>query len=109
MHVENGLVEFVSAGEQEYEEVIEEYEEEVLVQEEAPQLTTTDIADNPPSQGKPQCITLNLNNHWIYICDVHLRYRIYIETTCIDNLHMSPTSIGRIAAMLMLSVEHVLT
>ena len=31
MHVENELVEFVPAGEQEYEEVIEEYEEEVLV------------------------------------------------------------------------------
>ena len=31
MHVENELVEFVTVGEQEYEEVIEEYEEEVLV------------------------------------------------------------------------------
>ena len=31
---------------------------------------------------------------------MHLRYRIYIETTCIDNLPMSPTSIGRVAAML---------
>ena len=36
MHVENELVEFVTAEEQEYEEVIEEYKEEVLVQEEAP-------------------------------------------------------------------------
>ena len=34
MHVENELVEFVTMGEQEYEEVIEEYEEEILVQEE---------------------------------------------------------------------------
>ena len=33
MYVENELVEFVTAGEPEYEEVIEEYEEEVLVQE----------------------------------------------------------------------------
>ena len=48
MHVKNALVEFVTAGEQAYEEVIEEYEEEVLVQEEAPQPPTTDIADNPP-------------------------------------------------------------
>ena len=31
MHVGNELVEFVTAGEQEYEEVIEEYEEEILV------------------------------------------------------------------------------
>ena len=84
MHVKNELVGFVTAGEQEYEEVIEEYEEEVLVWEEAPQPPTTNIADNPPVQGKPRCITLILNNHWIYICDVHLRYMIYIETTCID-------------------------
>ena len=34
------------------------------------------------------------------MCDVHLCYRNFIETTCIDNLPMSPTSIGRVAAML---------
>ena len=61
MHVENKLVEFVTMGEQEYEEVIEEYEEEVL----KPSLT--DLADTPPAQGKPRCITLTLNDHWIYI------------------------------------------
>ena len=31
MHVDHELVEFVSVDEQEYEEVIEEYEEEILV------------------------------------------------------------------------------
>ena len=31
MHVDNELVEFVSVDEQEYEEIIEEYEEEILV------------------------------------------------------------------------------
>ena len=31
MHVDNKLVEFVSTGEQEFEEIIEEYEEEILV------------------------------------------------------------------------------
>ena len=31
MHVDNELVEFVPAGEQEYEEIIEEYEEEILM------------------------------------------------------------------------------
>ena len=36
MHVENELVEFVTEGKKEYEEVIEEYEEEILVQEEVP-------------------------------------------------------------------------
>ena len=33
IHVENELVEFVTVGEQEYEEVIEEYEEEIVIQE----------------------------------------------------------------------------
>ena len=31
MHVDHELVEFVSADEQDYEEIIDEYEEEVLV------------------------------------------------------------------------------
>ena len=31
MHVDNELVEFMSMGEQEYEEIIEEYEEEILI------------------------------------------------------------------------------
>ena len=63
MHVENALVEFVTAREPEYEEVIEEYEEEVLVQEGAPEPPATDFADTPPAQGKPRCITLILNKH----------------------------------------------
>ena len=84
MHVENALVMFVTADEQKYEDVIEEYGEEILVQEGAPEPPATDFADTPPVQGKHRSITLILNNHWIYICDVHLRYRIYIETTCID-------------------------
>ena len=33
MHVDHKLVEFVPVDEQEYEEVIEEYEEEILMQE----------------------------------------------------------------------------
>ena len=49
MHVENALVEFVIAGEQEYEEVIEKYEEEVFVQEEALEPPTTNIANHPPA------------------------------------------------------------
>ena len=31
MHVDNELVEFVPAGEQEYEGIIKEYEEEIIV------------------------------------------------------------------------------
>ena len=70
MHVENTLVEFMTAGEQEYEEVIKEYKEEVFVQEEASEPPTIDIVDHSPAQGRPWCITLILDNHWIYICDV---------------------------------------
>ena len=43
------LVEFMTAGEQEYKEVIEEYEEEILVQEEVPEPTLTDWADIAPA------------------------------------------------------------
>ena len=67
MHVESELVEFMTEGEQEYEEVIEEYEEEILMQEEVLEPPMTDIADHPPAQGKPQCITLIFDNHCIYI------------------------------------------
>ena len=31
MHVDNEMVEFVPAGEQEYEEIIEEYKEKILI------------------------------------------------------------------------------
>ena len=63
MHVENELVEFMTVGEQEYEEVIEEYEEEVLMQEEVPEPPLTDWAGTAPAQGKSWCITLILNDH----------------------------------------------
>ena len=82
MHVENELAKIVAIGDHEFEEVIEEYEEEVLVQEEVPEPPLIDWADTAPAEGKPRCITLILNNHCV--CDVHLCYRIYIETTCID-------------------------
>ena len=62
-YVKNTLVEFVTAREQEYKEVIEEYEEEVFIQEEASEPSTTDIANHPPAQGKPRCIALILNHH----------------------------------------------
>ena len=84
MHVENELAEIVTIGDHEFKEMIEEYEDEILMQEEVSEPPLTDWADTAPAQGKPRCITLILNDHWIYICDVHLRYRIYIETTCID-------------------------
>ena len=58
MHIDNELVEFVITGEPEYEEIIEEYEEELLIQEGALEPSVADFADTPPAQGKPRCITL---------------------------------------------------
>ena len=84
MHLDNELVEFVTVGEQEYDEVVKEYEEEILVQEDVPEPSVADFADTAPAQGKPWCITLILNDHWIYIYDVHLRYRHFMETICIN-------------------------
>ena len=63
MHVENELAEIMTIGDHEFEEVIEEYEEETLVQEKVPERSLTDWADTTPAQGKPWCITLILNNH----------------------------------------------
>jgi len=51
------LVEFVPVNDQEYEEVIEEYEKEILVQEGAPEPVGADLTDPSPTQGKPRCIT----------------------------------------------------
>jgi hypothetical protein len=63
MHVDHELVEFVPADKQDYEEVIEEYEEEILMQEGAPELFAADFVDTLPAQGKPQCITHIFNDH----------------------------------------------
>ena len=57
MHVDHELVEFVSVDEQDYEEVIEEYEEEVFAQEEAQEPVGASPTDPAPAQGKPQRIT----------------------------------------------------
>ena len=45
------------ADEPEYDEVIEEYEEEIPVQEGAQEPVGADFADPAPAQGKPRCIT----------------------------------------------------
>ena len=59
--------------EQDYEDVIEEYEEEILVHEGAPEPFGADFVDPPPAQGKPRCITLILNDHWIYMMSFTLQ------------------------------------
>ena len=56
MHVDRELVEFVPVDELEYEKVIEEYEEEILVQEGALESVDADLTDPSPAQGKPRCI-----------------------------------------------------
>jgi hypothetical protein len=57
MHVENDPVEFGTADEQDYEEIVEEYEEEIFVPEEFQEPPVTDTSDVAPAQGKPRCIT----------------------------------------------------
>ena len=47
MHVYNELVEFVPTDEHEFKEIIEEYEEEILVQEGASELFVADLVDTP--------------------------------------------------------------
>ena len=63
MHVDHELVEFVPVDEREYDKVIEEYEEEILVQEGAPEPFGADFADPPSAQGKPRCITHIFTDH----------------------------------------------
>ena len=57
MHVENELVEIVTTDDREFKEIIEEYEEEVLVREQVLEPPPTDSANTVPAQGKPRCIT----------------------------------------------------
>jgi hypothetical protein len=60
MHVDHEVVEYVAAEEQDFEEVIEEYEEEIFVPKEFQEPPATDTSDFAPAQGKPRCITLIL-------------------------------------------------
>ena len=76
MHVDNELVEFMPTDEQDYEEIIEEYEEEILIQEGALEPFVADFVDTPPAQGKFRCITpifewsLNINMMCIYVTEI---------------------------------------
>ena len=83
MHVDHELVEFVPVDEQEYDKVIEEYDEEILVQKGAPEPFGADLTDPSPAQGKPRCITpIFMITEYIY--DVHLSYMHFMEATCIN-------------------------
>ena len=48
-HVENELAEIVTTGDHEFEEIIEEYEEEILIQEEVLEPPLTDSVDTAPA------------------------------------------------------------
>ena len=63
MHIENESAEIVTTDDREFEEIVEEYEEEILMREEVPEPPTTDSADTVPTQGNPRCITLIFYNH----------------------------------------------
>ena len=63
MHIENELVEIMTIGDHEFEEIVEEYEEEILVQEEVLEPPLTDLADTASAQGKSRCISLIFYNH----------------------------------------------
>ena len=73
MLVYNELVEFVTAGEPEYEEIIEEYEEEVLVQEGASEPPSADFADTRLSKASP---VHNIYFEWSL--DIYIHIYIYI-------------------------------
>jgi hypothetical protein len=66
MHVDHEKVKYMAAEEPDYEEVIEEYEEEIFVPKEFQESPATDTSDLAPAQGKPRCITLILQI-FIYI------------------------------------------
>ena len=72
MHIEDEPLEIVTFGEQEYDEVVEEYEE-ILVQEDVPEPPITDFADTAPAQGKPRCITPILKwSEYIYMICIYV-------------------------------------
>jgi hypothetical protein len=86
MHVDHEAVEYVVVEEQDYEEIVEEYVEEIFMSEEFQEPPVSDTSDLAPAQGKPQCITHNFYNHYvdiyIYMCDA-LRCRNFMIPTCI--------------------------
>jgi hypothetical protein len=82
MHVENELVEYVTPEEQEYNEMIEEYEEEVLIQEEFLEPLVTDTADVVPAQGKPRCMTL------ILLITIYICYAFTLQELYGNNMHI---------------------
>ena len=67
MHVENELAEIATTGDHEFEDIVEEYEEEILEQEEVREPPLNDSANTAPAQGKHRCITLIFITLYIYM------------------------------------------
>ena len=74
----------MTAGEQEYDEVVKEYEEEIPAQEDVQEPPVTDFADTVPAEGKPRCITPILLQFKLYLCikfkelnETHLHIYLY--------------------------------
>ena len=63
MHIENESAEIITTGDHKFEEIVKEYKEEILVQEEVLEPPMIDSANTVPAQGKPSCITLIFDNH----------------------------------------------
>jgi hypothetical protein len=59
----NELAETVTTGYQEYEEIVEEYEEEILIPKEVQEPLLTDFADTPPAQVKVLCLVLVISDN----------------------------------------------
>ena len=73
MHIENELAKIVTTDDHEFKEIIEEYEEEILVQEKVPEPPLTDSASTAPAQGKPRCITpYFLESLFIYVMCIYV-------------------------------------
>jgi hypothetical protein len=87
------IVEYVIPGDQKYEEIVEEYEKEVLIQEEVPEPSVTNAADIAPAQGKPWCITLILLITVYIFCAFTLQEKLWKPHAFIY-LPMSLTSAG---------------
>jgi hypothetical protein len=95
MHIENELVEYVSPVDQEYEEIVEEYEEEALISEEFPEPPVTDITDVAPTQGKSRCMAL------ILLIDIYICYAFTLQELYGNYMTpMSFTSAGSRSALL---------
>jgi hypothetical protein len=77
-------VEYVSPVDQEYEEIVEEYEEEVLVPEEFLEPPVTDtIVDATLAQAKPRCMTL------ILLITIYICYAFTLQELYGNHMHIS--------------------